>query len=142
MSLVIDKSRLALGIRQPWAELIVRGVKTIEVRKFGTNVRGRIYVYASRQVSDHPAAAEAIRFHQLDQEALPCGKVVGSVEIEGAALIRPDEAAAACLRPIDLEGGVLHGWRLRSPERFDEPLTIRFLPYGIWFYPFRPRPGK
>ncbi|MCC7423316.1 MAG: ASCH domain-containing protein [Planctomycetaceae bacterium] len=135
----IDKSRLALGIRQPWAELIVRGVKTIEVRKFDVNVRGRIYVYASRQVSDHPAAAVAATGHQLDLETLPRGVVVGSVELVETRVMTSDDAAAACLREDDLRAHRFIGWRLANPERYEEPLPIRFMPYGIWFYPFRPR---
>ena len=37
----------ALTIRQPWAKLILRGIKTIEVRSRLTRVRGRVYIYAS-----------------------------------------------------------------------------------------------
>jgi hypothetical protein len=138
----IDKSRLALGIRQPWAELIVRGVKTIEVRKFDVNVRGRIYVYASRQISDHPAAATAASNHQLDLESLPRGVVVGSVELVETCAMTPADAGAACLREEDLRAHRYVGWRLANPERYDEPLPIRFMPYGIWFYPFRPRDSR
>ena len=43
-----DPNLIALGIRQPWAELILRGVKTIEVRSRDTDVRGPIYIYATR----------------------------------------------------------------------------------------------
>ena len=37
----------ALSIRQPHAEAIMRGVKPIEYRFRSTNVRGKIYIYAS-----------------------------------------------------------------------------------------------
>jgi superfamily I DNA/RNA helicase len=37
----------ALSVRQPWAELIMRGEKTIEVRSLRTNIRGRVHIYAS-----------------------------------------------------------------------------------------------
>jgi ASCH domain len=37
----------ALSVRQPWAELILRGEKTIEYRSQPTKVRGKIYIYAS-----------------------------------------------------------------------------------------------
>ena len=36
----------ALSIRQPWAELILQGHKTIEVRSQRTNIRERVYIYA------------------------------------------------------------------------------------------------
>ena len=38
----------ALSIRQPYAELILRGVKTVEYRSFATRKIGeRFYIYAS-----------------------------------------------------------------------------------------------
>ncbi len=38
----------ALSIRQPWAELILLGHKTIEVRSQRTNIRERVHIYAGR----------------------------------------------------------------------------------------------
>jgi hypothetical protein len=43
-----DAETVALGVRQPWIELILRGVKTIEVRSQDTRIRGTIYLYASK----------------------------------------------------------------------------------------------
>lgn len=54
-----DHELIALGVRQPWAELILRGVKTIEVRTVDTRQRGTIYLYASKKFTDHPAATAA-----------------------------------------------------------------------------------
>jgi hypothetical protein len=136
---VPDKEMIALGIRQPWAELILRGVKTIEVRTTATNIRGRIYVYASKLVSDHPAAAEAVRKWDLDVENLLRSMIVGTVEIESTGPVGPHDASAACLRGSDLAGPGLIGWRMCRPERLETPLAARFIPYGIWFYPFRRR---
>jgi len=40
----------ALSIRQPYAELILRGIKPIEFRSRLTNIIGeRFYIYASQQ---------------------------------------------------------------------------------------------
>ena len=47
----------ALSIKQPWAELILRGKKTIEVRSRRTHVRGRVQIYAS--LGDVAADTEA-----------------------------------------------------------------------------------
>ena len=44
----------ALSIRQPWAWLIARGVKTVENRTWATNFRGRFYIHASAKF-DIPA---------------------------------------------------------------------------------------
>ena len=127
----------ALGVRQPWAELILRGVKTIEVRSTDTRVRGTIYLYASKKFSELPAALDAARKHALDGAALPTGLLVGSVEIAETRAARPHDAAASCVpAPLLKEQ---FAWQLQNPLRFPRPLPVRFLPYGVWFYPFRRR---
>ena len=37
----------ALSLRQPWTEEVMRGKKKIEYRSIPTNIRGRVYLYAS-----------------------------------------------------------------------------------------------
>lgn len=133
-----DKQLLALGIRQPWAELILRGIKTIEVRSQDTRVRGPIYVYASKKPAVSPAAAAALARYDLDLTELPVGVLVGTVEIVETALCRTAaDAAAACVSREAVHGR--YGWRLANPVRLETPLLPHFLPYGVWFYPFRRR---
>jgi len=132
-----DPDLLALGIRQPWAELILRGVKTVEVRSQDTNVRGPIYVYASKKFADIAPADSAIKTHGLDRETLTTGMIVGTVEIIDSRPCRKTDAAGSCIPASYLKGR--HGWMLANPVPFDEPIKVRFLPYGIWFYPFKRR---
>jgi hypothetical protein len=40
----------AISIRQPWAALIVAGIKDIENRKWSTKHRGKILIHASKKV--------------------------------------------------------------------------------------------
>ena len=132
-----DPDVLALGVRQPWVELILRGIKTIEVRSQNTRVRGTIYLYASRKFSELSAAIEAARQHDLDCPALPAGLLVGSVEIADTRPARMNDAAASCVPSALLKKQF--AWELSNPQRFVQPVPVRFLPYGIWFYPFRRR---
>ena len=45
----------ALSIRQPYAELILRGIKPIEFRSRPTKIIGeRFYIYASQAVEEIP----------------------------------------------------------------------------------------
>jgi hypothetical protein len=136
----IDHDVLALGVKQPWAELILRGIKTIEVRSQDTSVRGRIYLYASKRVSEIEPALDAARQHQLDLSALPYGLLVGSVEIVGSTRCRPADADAAAVPRAYLDGH--YAWHLRNPKAFPNPLPVRFLPYGVWFYPFKRRGSR
>jgi hypothetical protein len=135
-----DPAIVALGVRQPWAELILRGVKTIEVRSQNTRVRGTIYIYASKQFSDLPAAVDAARTHEIDCPSLPTGLLVGSVEIFRTRPALVDDAGFACVPPRFLKQQF--AWELRNPQRFRQPLPVRFLPYGVWFYPFRRRGSR
>ncbi len=135
-----NKELVALGVRQPWAELILRGIKSIEVRTLPTVIRGPIYLYTSKVIADTPAARTAADRHALDVDALPRGLLVGTVEIVDCASCRPADAAAACL-PADMVAGKF-GWRLSNAQRLPEPLKVRFLPYGVWFYPFRRKNGN
>jgi ASCH domain len=131
----IDIQRIALGVHQPWAELILRGLKTIELRHSNTVRLERIYLYATKQTADLSAAKIAIREHQLDLERLPRGLIVGSVEIIGSRTARPDDSDAACV-PRKLIKDCF-AWELANPVPYKEPIPAKFEPYGTWFYPFR-----
>ena len=53
----------ALSVRQPWAELILRGHKTIEVRSRRTNLRERVFIYAAlNRIGPAEEARIAARF--------------------------------------------------------------------------------
>lgn len=132
-----DHDLIALGIRQPWAELILRGIKTIEVRTLSTNVRGPIYLYAGKNFADIPAAETMRAKHKLDHGDLTLSRLVGTVDITACRPCTTADAEAACVPADVLEGK--QAWCLANPVRLDEPLKVRFLPYGVWFYPFKRR---
>ncbi len=134
----IDADRIALGIQQPWAELILRGTKTLEIRSQPTRQRGLIYLYASKRASQLPAAAAAAKRHRIDVESLPFGVLVGTVTLVDCRPCRPKDQQAACVPAQLLEGQF--AWELSEPRPLAVPLAVRFLPYGVWFYPFKRRP--
>jgi len=63
-----------LSLKQPWAELILQGGKKIEIRKWNTKFRGKFLIHASK--NPDKKAMEKFGF-----EELPCGFIVGSVEL-------------------------------------------------------------
>ena len=132
-----DRDRIALGVRQPWCELILRGRKTLEIRSRPTEVRGPIYVYAAKKFSDLPELDEVLTREDVDLNVLPRGLLVGTVEITGCRRAAPADAAAGCVPERELVDRF--AWELANPVRFDEPAKPRFLPYGVWFYPFKRR---
>ncbi|HEV8062931.1 MAG TPA: ASCH domain-containing protein [Gemmataceae bacterium] len=107
---------MALSIRQPFAELILRGVKTIEYRSLRTNRRERVYIYASRIPGD-----DAASWAQVEREPgeLPTGVLVGTVEIVGC----------------DGRPGNFH-WKLAKPERLGTLIKPTQMPQPMFFRPF------
>lgn len=133
----LDEDQLTLSLQQPWGELIMCGAKTIEVRSVTTKVRGRIYLYVGQKFSRIASAEPELIRHGGSRDALPFSKLIGSVELVDVTPALPEHAAAACV-PAELLSG-MYAWHLRNPVRLVEPVTVRYLPYGVWFYPFARR---
>jgi len=111
-----------LSVRQPWAELILQGRKTIELRTWPTHYRGTIMIHAGGKV-ERDICAE----HDLDPDTLVRGALVGTVEI--VDMVTFDRKTFAATRdqhlyPNDWPGDVL-GWRLATPRRFETPIPMR-----------------
>lgn len=64
----------ALSLKQPYAELVVSGKKTIELRKWNTKFRGRFLIHASKI-----PVKEAMKKFGFD--SLPLGCTVGEAEL-------------------------------------------------------------
>lgn len=60
----------ALSLKQPYAELVVSGKKTIEIRKWNTKFRGEFYIHASMQ-------EDKIAMKKFGYKELPKGKIIG-----------------------------------------------------------------
>jgi hypothetical protein len=106
----------ALSIRQPWAELIMRGIKITESRSRPTTIRERIYIYAAKGRVDPQDEADCAADHGIDVDSLPRGVIVGTVEI------------------YDCDGDE---WQLRKPERARRLRKPDNHPMPVWFTPFR-----
>lgn len=124
----------ALSIRQPWAELIMRGDKTIEVRSIRTNIRERVHVYASLGDVHPDERARVEREYGLDIDALPRGVLVGTVEIVACRRLTPRDSRAAAFRvPKDTED---FAWLLGSPKRAERQEKPAKHPQPVFFTPF------
>jgi predicted transcriptional regulator len=127
----------ALSIRQPYAELILRGLKTIEYRTRPTRIIGeRFYIYAagkkwtgnddkkiwSRDIGmpDKPLPEWMLDLAQLlILDNLPTGVIVGSAMIEKVT-----------------KGDNIYEWHLSDVERIDRFRKPRNHPQPSWFKPF------
>ena len=139
----------ALSIRQPFAELILRGIKTAELRSRATSIIGeRFYIYAAKGhsslVTRHLSGKQtawsgeltaqqppawmielAEQVKMIEPEAiLPTGVIVGTAVIE--RVTPPDPA----------EAGALFRWHLVNVERAKKLRTPKGRPQPVWFKPF------
>ena len=67
---------VALSLRQPWAELVLRGVKTIETRTWKSSFLGEFYIHAAKQI-DFDCCS---RFG-INPQTLVTGAIVGRATI-------------------------------------------------------------
>ena len=82
MNAVITK---CLSLKQPYAELLVSGKKTIEVRKWKTKFRGQFHVHASKNIDE-----EACKRLKIDQTKLVTGAIIGKATEALQAIIEMD----------------------------------------------------
>lgn len=103
----------ALSFRQPWAELVLQGRKTMDLRTYNTHYRGRIVIHASQTVE-----SDKCWENDLNPDNLDAGGIVGTVEL--AEVMPLDEATYGEHKAAHLGGrrwreGV-YGWVLAHPE--------------------------
>src|SRR5215471_14058036 len=61
-----------LSLRQPYAELVAQGRKTIETRRWNTNFRGKFLIHASKAIDKEISA-----FLNIDCSKLAKGAIIG-----------------------------------------------------------------
>lgn len=70
----------ALSLKQPWATLVVTGLKTVEIRRWMTNYRGPLLIHASRLWDARATGWEVLPAEQQPLLQLR-GGVIGQVEL-------------------------------------------------------------
>jgi hypothetical protein len=137
----------ALSIRQPFAEMILRGIKRIEYRSRPTRIIGeRFWIYAAkgsgvrstrRVVGDNIAVpdkplqpwmielAEALRLWKPGE--LPTGVIVGSAVVE---------RCSGPHAPTSIDDRPYFQWHLTGVQRLAELCKPSRHPQPAWFNPF------
>jgi len=83
----------ALSVRQPWAYLIVQGLKTIENRTWPTRVRGSVLIHAGKTMDPEDHLWIRLTYPDVPLpplEALERGGIVGQCDI--IACVRTSES--------------------------------------------------
>jgi hypothetical protein len=112
----------AISVRQPWADLIIQGKKTLDLRTRKINYRGPIAIHASQIIEN-----EACERFELNPKLLTVGAVIGVVqlvdifEMEEARYI--DNANHHLSHRSYREG--LFGWQFEEPKELPKPIMFR-----------------
>ncbi|CAN5647508.1 hypothetical protein BH10BAC3_BH10BAC3_06840 [soil metagenome] len=78
----------AISLLQPWASLVVMGLKTIETRSWATQHRGSILIHASQGKAGSIFALEpAFKKYISDFNKLPFGAIIGIVSITAVVAV-------------------------------------------------------
>jgi len=115
----------ALSLKQPFAELILQGRKTIELRKWNTNFRGEFLIHASK-IPDAKAMKE---FGFIN---LPTGAILGKAELVEVKHYKNKKELMKD-KHLHLANGDWgnYGFILRNIERFEKPKPARGA-LGFW----------
>src|SRR2546423_12322639 len=78
----------ALSLKQPWAALVAHGRKSVEVRAWPTDRRGRVLIHAARVPDPRPEAWAHVGPELADAARL-VGGIVGAGRVDGRPPYRP-----------------------------------------------------
>jgi ASCH domain len=126
----VKVTHYALSLKQPWAALLVHGLKSIEVRRWATARRGPVLIHAAR-ISDPRPEAWAQVPPELREAARQVGGVIGAADLTGVKAYRSVEAFVA--------DGARH---LNDPSWFQPPRLYGFLFANPRLLPFRAYKGN
>lgn len=106
----------ALSIKQPWASLIVHGIKDVENRTWRTHYRGKIYIHSSGKGVPNfvfnQQQHEALSTIDTDNMNMLYSAIIGEVDIVDCVLNH---------NSIWAEKGV-YNWVLANSKLYDEPI--------------------
>ncbi len=113
-----------LSLRQPYAELVVLGKKTIELRKWNTHFRGRFLVHASKTVDSRACARFRIR-----PETLATGAIIGKATLFWVKKYGSRKEFVADARRhlarYEEYGTSRYAFLLKDPIRLRRPISYR-----------------
>jgi len=127
--LAMGRECLAISLKQPWATLVVHGVKSVEIRRWSTALRGRVLIHAAKVSDPRPEAWAHVPVSLLNA-AKVVGGVVGGVVVTGCISYPTADVFAA--------DRLLH---LNDPAWFRPPIMYGFVLTRPSVMKFRPLPG-
>jgi len=94
----------AISLKQPWANLVASGAKTIETRKWSTNYRGDLVICSSQ-----------------NPKIEPYGKALCIVELYDIKPMTKEHEKKACIKAYSKA----NAWFLRNLRKIDTPIPVK-----------------
>jgi len=123
-----------LAVRQPWASLIVEGLKTIEIRSRPTNIRERVAIYASKKINELDCINSRgyVWNDKIHPDILKTGVILGTVDIYSStthpvissAVFNINHKYHMAQDSYFTKEGV-HFWYLKDPIKFSIPIPYK-----------------
>lgn len=131
----------ALSLLQPWATLVVLGVKKIETRSWRTPYRGELLIHASLGKTGAVLAGEPpFTKYILNFSSLPFGALVGKVILEDVLPVTGLFMSDAAINQLSLEEKAFgdyttgrYAWMLTDAIQFRQPVRVNGT-LGLWEY--------
>ena len=122
----------ALTIKQPWANLIIKGLKKYEFRSWRTKYRGPLLIHAGKG-TDNPSV---VRLKEYLPNNLPTGEIIGQVNVVDCIEVTKEFKEKLLLENKDIYKGSEIGsyaWKLDNVVIFDKQIAINGK-LSLWEY--------
>lgn len=128
-----------LSMKQPFAELLISGKKTLELRNWKTDHRGLLLIHASKEPYREICEEYRINYSNLDYSA-----IIGVVHLDGIKTyadketmlrdfnkhLAPEDYFADLAYPAERA----HAWIVSDPRRFAKPIPNVRGALSLWEY--------
>jgi len=133
----------ALSLLQPWASLVIMGLKTVETRNWATAYRGPLLIHAGKSKAGQVVSAvPSINKYIPHFNALPFGQIIGKVFLDDIIRVEEFVISNEAINRLTLENNVFgtyevgrFAWILTNPEIFEMPVPARGM-LSLWDYPY------
>lgn len=125
-----------LTMHQPWASLLVHGIKRIEGRSWPSPIRGRLWIHAAGKVPDQ-ATIKAMEDFYTEiyavngitdlkfPENYPVSRLLGCVEVVGCVTLDDLRCWEEVPEGVRLEGQTNFCWLCEQPQKLIVPFEMR-----------------
>ncbi|GAB2294441.1 hypothetical protein Dimus_028649 [Dionaea muscipula] len=125
-----------LTMHQPWASLLVYGIKRIEGRSWPAPIRGRLWIHAASKIPD-PTTIKAMEDFYREiyavngvtdikfPENYPVSRLLGCVEVVGCLKCEELSSWEEVPEGVRLEGQTDYCWLCEQPQKLLVPFEMR-----------------